>query len=223
MYRTTDFLEQYKSFEDWADTKYDDGVNGIEQYHPDKRIQKEVAYFRKIRNVLTHNPNGNEKPLIELTDEFRLRFVTLCSKLMNSISRVSIPFKDIYKREMSDKIMPVISVMKQRAYTHVPIMNGKKVWGVFSESAVFNIVSDGESSIFREETRILEISKYITAYSKTGVFDFVRSNASIDDIRRFFSDAFIEGRRLDVLFITTSGDKNGDLVGLVTIWDITLL
>jgi hypothetical protein len=38
-----------------------------------------------------------------------------------------------------------------------------------------------------------------------------------------FAEAFDEGRRLDVIYITTSGDKNGDLTGLVTIWDISSL
>ena len=223
MYSTEEFLERYKALEKWAYTKYDEGVNGIEQYHPDKRIQSDVTYFRKIRNMLSHNPNGSEKPLIELTDEFKMRFETLCGKLMNSISDISIPYKDIYKREMSDRVMPIIAVMKERAYTHVPVMNGKKVWGVFSESAVFNIVGDSGTSLIKEDTRILDIAKYITGYSKTGAFDFVRSNASIDDIRRMFAEAFDEGRRLDVIYITSTGDKNGDLTGLVTIWDLSSL
>ena len=107
MYEIIDFIEQYKVLEKWAFTKYDNGINGLEQYHPDKRIQSDLTYFRKIRNLLSHNPNGTTKPLI--------------------------------------------------------------------------------------------------------------------DIRRKFSESFNDGRRLDVIFITTTGDKSGDLVGLVTIWDLSSL
>lgn len=223
MYEISDFIEQYKVLEKWAYTKYDDGINGLEQYHPDKRIQSDLTYFRKIRNVLSHNPNGTNKPLIELTDEFRERFETICHKLMNSVSEISIPYKDIFKREMSDKVISTISVMKERSFSHVPVMNGKKVWGVFSESAIFNIVGDGGTSLIQEDTPLFKIGKYISEYTKNGVFDFVGNNASIDDIRRMFAESFDDGRRLDVIYITTTGDKNGDLVGLVTIWDLSSL
>lgn len=222
MYSSTEFLELYKTLERWAETKYgDEGVKGIEQSHHDRRIQAEVRYFRSIRNVLSHNPNGCSKPLIELTDEFKVRFESLCNKLMDNISQVSIPLKEIYKREMSDKVVPTITYMKEKSFSYVPVMNGKKVWGVFSESALFNIVGDGNASLLNDELQLFNIGKYIAEYSVNGVFDFINSNASIDDIRRIFSEAADEGRRLDVLYITSTGNKSGDLMGLVTIWDIS--
>jgi len=223
MYSTTEFLESYKSLEVWATTEYgEDGVKAIENHHGLK-VQKEVRYFRHIRNILTHNPNGATKPLIELTDEFKSRFELLCSYLMDNISRISIPYKDIYKREMGDKIIPTIAYMKEQSFSYVPVMNGKKVWGVFSESALFNIVGDGKTELINDKTLLLNIGKYITEYTNKGVFDFVKSNSSIDDIRRKFSEATEQGRRLDVLYITSTGDSKGDLLGLVTIWDMSNL
>lgn len=124
MYSITDYLEHYKALEKWAYTKYDDGVSGIEQYHPDKTIKRDVGYFRRVRNVLAHNPNGTTQPLIELTDEFKEKFETLRNKLMNNIAEISIPFKDIYKREISDKVMPTISVMKEKSYSYVQRQKG---------------------------------------------------------------------------------------------------
>lgn len=221
MYKTSDFLERYKSLEKWAEAKYgDEGVKGLEQELHDKRVQSEVRYFRSVRNLLSHNPNGSQKPFIELTDEFKARFEALCDQLMSSISKVMIPYRKIYKCEMVDKVMPTISHMKEKVYTHVPVMNGKKVWGVFSESAIFDIVGDGNTSLINDNTTLLQIGKYITEYSSKGVFDFAGVNDSMDDIRRMFGEAVEENRRLDVIYITSTGNKNGDLVGLVTIWDL---
>lgn len=220
MYKTEDFLEKYKDFETWASANYEDGVLGLEQSHHDRKIQKDVTYFRKVRNLLAHNPNGIDKPLIELTDEFKSKFENLCDKLMNNISQIAIPYKDIYKREMIDKVMPTISTMKEKTYSHVPIMNGKKVWGVFSEEAIFNIVSNNEGELIQNDTQFLKIAKFVTEYSKCGVFDFMRIGSSIDNIRRMFVDAFDDGRKLEVIFITSTGDKNGDLKEMVTIWDV---
>lgn len=220
MYSIKEFFEKYKEFEYWAFCHYEDGVQGLEKYHHDKKIQNDASYFRHVRNLLFHTPNRDEHPLIELTDEFKDKFEAFCNKLINNISQIAITYKDIYKREMSDKVLQTIKTMKERSFTHIPIMNGKKVWGVFSESAIFNIVGDGGSSPIDENTQFLNIARYITEYSNTGVFEFAGSDAMIGDIRSLFTNAFEEGRRLDVVFITTTGDKNGDLVGLVTIWDI---
>lgn len=221
MYSITDFLERYKEFEAWAEAKYgNDGIKTLEETHNNGRLVKEVKYFRSVRNVLTHNPNGSLKPLIELTDEFKVRFEALCNKLMDNVAQISIPLKEIYWREMSDKVIPTITYMKDRSFSYVPVMNGKKVWGVFSESALFNIVGDGNLSLIDDDAQMFKIGKYIAEYSKDGVFDFIDDDASIDDIRRIFSKAADDNRRLDVLYITTTGDNKGDLVGLVTVWDL---
>lgn len=224
MYSISSFLELYKSLEIWAVSEYgEDGVKAIEDYHHDRKIKNEIQYFRKVRNLLSHNPNGEGKPLIELTDEFKSRFELLCSNLMDDISQISIPYKEIYKREMSDSVVPTIALMKEKSFSYVPVMNGKKVWGVFSESAIFNLVGDGKFELINGETKFYSIGKYIAEYTKKGVFDFVKGNASIDDIRKMFSDASENGRRLDVLYITSTGDQKGDLIGLITIWDISNL
>lgn len=222
MYNILDFLELYKQLEKWAETNYgEEGVKGIEQTHHDRRIQAEVRYFRSIRNVLSHNPNGSSKPLIELTDEFKERFELLCNRLMDNIVKISIPFKKIYKREMSDLVLPTISYMKDNSFSYVPVMNGKKVWGVFSETALFNLVGDGNMSLINDNLQLFKIGKYISEYSNNGVFDFISNRTTIDDARKIFTEATDKGRRLDVLYITSNGNKDGDLMGLVTVWDIT--
>ena len=220
MYETKDFLERYKALEAWAYTKYDEGIQGIEQYHHDKRIQGDIAYFRRIRNVLSHNPNGSTKPLIELTDEFKTRFEDLCRKLMNNISDIYIPYKDIYKRELSDKVLSTIKVMKERKFSYIPVMSGKKIWGVFGESTVFNMIGAGDTSLTQNDIQLFKIAQYITEYSEDGSFEFMKISSSVDDVRRMFSDSLADGRRLDVIYFTTTGDKNGELVGLITVWDL---
>lgn len=221
MYNTSEFLEQYKSLERWAESQYgDDGIKTLEQEHHDRKVQAEVRYFRSIRNVLSHNPNGSTRPLIELTDEFKERFEALCGKLMNNIADKFIPYKEIYKREMSDKVLPTISTMKERSFSYVPVMNGKKIWGVFGESTIFDMVSGGESPNLQEGLQMLSISKYITKQHEDGPIEYMRNNASIDDVRKLFADALEDGRRIDTVYFTTTGDQKGDLVGMLTIWDL---
>ena len=142
---------------------------------------------------------------------------------MNNVSQIVIPYKEIYKHEISDNVSPTHTVMKKNNYTYVPVMNGKNVWGVLCESTVFDIVSNGDISLFNDELKLMDIGKYITGYSSSGVYDLAQVDSTVDDICRKFSDAINDGRRLDVIYITTTGNQKGDLVGLVTIWDISTL
>ena len=225
MYSRDDFFEKYIELEKWAKMKYGDevGVWGIEQYHHNKFIQFKARYFRNIRNVLAHNPNDCENPLIELTDEFKEKFVAFCDLLMNNVSTIFVPYDNIYKRKIHEKVFPTLEQMKKYNYTYVPVMYRKKVWGVLCESTIFDIVSNGDVSLFKDKLKFMDISKYITTYSCSEVYDFAPVNSSVDDICRQFADAINDGRRLDVIYITTTGNKNGNLVGLVTIWDISTI
>lgn len=226
MYKITDFLERYKEIEKFTAIRF--GYDGsdkdkpLETYLQNSKMRYEVSYFRKVRNVLTHYPL-EDVPRIELTDRFKERFEALCNRLMNNISQMSIPYKNIYKRELSDKVFPTIATMREKVYSYVPIMNGKKVWGVFSESTIFNIVGNKDVSFLQDDIQFFNIGKYITNYSETGFYDFAKDDDSIDDIYNSFADAFNSGRKLDVIYITSTGDKDGDLLSMVTIWDISNL
>jgi predicted transcriptional regulator len=138
------------------------------------------------------------------------------------LSEIAISESDIFKQKLSDPIGPAVKVMKERVFTHIPIMTGQRVWGVFSESTLFDLAGKGLLSKIDESTRFVDLGSSIT-YRKTGVYDFVDSNTSLEDIRRIFNDAMNERRKLDVLFITSTGTKDGDLLGMITVWDIAAL
>ena len=224
MYNTEDYLEKYSVFEEWANLKFGEGgLWYLEENHHDRKIRKELRYFRTVRNFLTHNPYETPEPFILLTDAFKERFDHLCSKLMDKITSVCIPYDNIYMCKMADKVLPTISTMREKTYTYVPIMKGRTVWGVFCESTIFSMAGEGDLALIKENATFFDIRKYILDYSNKGIYDFVWSDATIDDVCKIFSDAMDKGRRLDVLYITNTGTSEGELVGLITVWDISAL
>lgn len=227
MYNTVDFINQYIELEEWANNKYgEDCLKELDDSPFDYKTRNELYYFKKVRNLVSHHKNRKnttEDTYIELTDAFKARFDRLCRNLMQSIQSVCVPYEKIHSCKMRDKVLPTISIMREKVYTNVPIMKGKAVWGVFSESTVFDVVGDGKIAPFDEKTEFFEIRQYIIDYSRNGIYDFASCEDSIDDVCKMFSDATRQGRRLDVIFITSNGNKKGDLVGLITVWDIAKL
>jgi predicted transcriptional regulator len=183
-------------------------------------MRNDLYFFRKIRNFYAHHPNADKR--LKLTDTFKSDFLALCKKFTAELSEIVIPESDIFKQKLSDPIGPAIKVMKERVFTHIPIMTGNKVWGVFSECTLFDLAGKGNISKINESTRFVDFGSSIT-YRKTGVYDFVDSNATLDDIRRIFYDEISKRRKLEVLFITSTGTKDGNLLGMITVWDIATL
>ncbi len=224
MYNSDDFLQRYREFETWAKKTYgEEGVYRLEKYHYDNKIRHSVSFFRNIRNVLSHNTNDKNEPFVILTDAFKERFESFCHNLMDNISQIYIPKEEIYTREMHHKILPTVNYMKKKSFSYVPIMDGNKVCGVFSEATLFDYIGDGNASDIDDNMLLSNMRSYLTDYSTNGSYDFASETATIEEVREIFSDAISNGRRLDVLYITTTGDQNGDLVGLVSVWDISKL
>lgn len=224
MYNSDDFLQRYREFETWAKKTYgEEGVYRLEKFHYDSKIRHSVFYFRSVRNVLSHNTNDKEEPFIILTDAFKERFESFCHNLMDNISQIYIPKENIYMREMHHKIIPTVNFMKKNSFSYVPIMDGNKVCGVFSEATLFDYIGDGNAADIDENMLLSDMCSYLMNYSKNGSYDFASEKATIEDVRKIFSDAINNRRRLDMLYITTTGDQNGDLVGLVSVWDISAL
>ena len=221
MYKKEDYITAYSQFEQWCkDHNYKD-VNDLEnRLAPYTTLRNDLYFFRKIRNFYAHHPKADKR--LKLTDIYKSDFQTLCKMFMAELSEVAIPESDIFKQKLSDPIGPAVKVMKERVYTHIPIMTGQRVWGVFSESTLFDLAGKGLLSKIDESTRFVDLGSSIT-YRKTGVYDFVDSNVSLEDIRRIFNDAMNERRKLDVLFITSTGTKDGNLLGMITVWDIAAL
>lgn len=221
MYKKDDFITDFSQFEQWCkDHDYKD-VNDLEvRLTPYTTMRNDLYFFRKIRNFYAHHPNADKR--LKLTDTFKSDFLALCKKFTAELSEIVIPESDIFKQKLSDPIGPAIKVMKERVFTHIPIMTGQRVWGVFSESTLFDLAGKGNLSKINESTRFVDFGSSIT-YRKTGVYDFVDSNATLDDIRRIFYDEISKRRKLEVLFITSTGTTEGNLLGMITVWDLAII
>lgn len=221
MYRPEDYKKAYKEFEQWAkDEGYED-IGDLERCCSKRSVADDLHFFRVIRNSLSHIPRAEKR--LELTDTFKTDFESLCKQFMINLTDVAIPAKDIFKREISDAVGPTIKIMKERVFSHTPIMMGRKVWGVFSENTLFDLAEKNEFKSFDGSTRFMDIASYITAYGHSSVYDFISRGTSLENVKRIFSEATKKGRKLEVLFITTTGNKDGELVGMITIWDLTTI
>lgn len=221
MYSKEEFITDYSQLEQWCkDHDYKD-VNDLElTLTPYTRLRNDLYFFRKIRNFYAHHPKADKR--LNLTDTFKSDFLGLCKTFMADLNEIVIPETQIFKKKMIDPIAPAIKVMKECVYTHIPIMTGNRVWGVFSDNTLFNLLGSGNISKIDDSSRFVDLGSTIT-YHKDGVYDFIEPKYSLEDVRRLFSEAVGNRRKLEVLFITSTGNKDGNLLGMITIWDLVTI
>ena len=156
MYKKEDFITDFSQFEQWCkDHDYRD-VNDLEvRLTPYTTMRNDLYFFRKIRNFYAHHPNADKR--LKLTDTFKSDFLALCKKFTAELSEIVIPESEIFKQKSSDPIGPAIKVMKERVFTHIPIMTGNKVWGVFSESTLLDLAEKGHLPKVDKNTQFVDL------------------------------------------------------------------
>lgn len=223
------FLEKFKQLEEAVRTTYRireaDSITyyltGQVKY---KRFADELKYCQKVRNFLVHENKINDQFAVDASDAM-IKFIDdLIAAILNQpkCSDIQIKLRDVYWRGMQDTVKQTMSVMRQKLYTHVPILdvNGK-VLGVFDENSVFMYLADQEIVSVDDTLRFSDIREYLsTSNREMETFVFVKPSVYVEELETIVEKAFDKGQRVGLAFVTASGKPNDRLQGIITPWDM---
>lgn len=128
----------------------------------------------------------------------------------------------VYSCKPSSNTIDVMNEMSDNVYTHVPIIENETVRGVFSYNSFFEWAHDvlaWKSNNRFEKTTISAIDK---RYLNQPVvrYEFINASESAGKVLSIFKDRTTDQVRLDCIFITDTGKRDGELVGIITPWDL---
>ncbi len=188
-----------------------------------KRFKEDLDYCRIVRNFLTHNPKvGGVYPIIPSVEMIRL--LEHCVEIITNPPRAidyAIPIDRIYTTALDAKLSEVVKVMNSFTYTHIPVMDGERLIGIFSENTVFtymcyeNIITIDDDTVIRQFEKYLPLDAHLNEY-----FLFLPKDAYIYEVQEMFK--YTKGRKklLTVIYITENGKRNEPLIGMITPWDL---
>jgi len=224
------FLDLYKQLEQtlkgrnsYYNSRYESPVIRFQNSSEGKAWRDELDTIRDIRNLLTHAPKVNGKYPVEPSEE-------IGAALQEILRSVEEPKKAIEYATWAEKILvttpnsevvPLMRMMELRGFSHVPVVKGEEVTGVFSTSTVFSyliknsytMADDMKVSAFGD---LLKINNHSTEF-----FDFASRDALYSEILEMFDTNYKKReKRLAIIFITRNGRRNEKLEGLITPWDV---
>ena len=224
------FIDKYKELEQIIRREYNFKPSESLDYafENDFRLRKnkeDLLLLREIRNLLQHQEKIKKKYIVEPLQEV----VELEEKLIQSFINkpkcidYCIRLSDICYRNIEDKVSETVKEMKEKHYTHIPILENGKVEYVFDENSIFNYLAD-EGIGIDETFKFKDIKNYISLDNNTNEeYKFISKEYTVEKLKEDIEDFKKKGKRLDIAFITEKGKKEEKLLGLVTIWDIVNL
>ena len=144
------FFDKYRELERLVQQKFDRELRGSSPIYylihkPGyEKYSAKLECCREIRNLISHYPREKGAFPIEPSPEM-IRFLDdLIYKMSNRPKCIdaAVLFREMYYRTMADSVADTMAVMRERSFNHVPILNGKKVVGIFDTKSLFHYLAD---------------------------------------------------------------------------------
>ncbi len=229
--KTERFLDKYRELESWITREYrlrdSESAIGYLLRRPEYRgVRNELDYCREVRNLLSHNPKVKDRYAVEPSDAM----IELLEQTIQRIcdpqraKHIYIPIGKVFCRQMEDFVLPAMQEMKERVYTHIPIVKNGVVIGVFSENTLLNYLLDEELVSIDQSVRFRDIAGYLPLdRHKAESFRFIPPNMLTSDIEDMFADAVKNRDRIGLLFVTAHGKPTEKLLGIISAWDVAAI
>ena len=226
--KTELFLDKYKQLETAVSAQYDlhhseSAVSFLEHRPEYQTIKSELSYCREVRNLLTHNPKIYGRFAVEPSDEMLALLDRVIARILNPLraKHIWISERNVSCRTMDDYVRPAMVEMRERMYTHIPIVRDGVVIGVFSENTLLNYLIDDETAHIDDGVTFSDIERYLPLdRHKAESFRFVGKETPVSEIGDLFAEADKNADRIGLVFVTNSGKKTEKLLGIISAWDV---
>ena len=228
MNRTETFIELYKALEELAVSRYGYPADGRAVYQLERRpefrkVREELDYCREVRNLLQHRKRLGDAYPVEPSGAMLdlLRSVIAQVEAPPRAKDIQVPLQDVLCRSMEDPVRPAMLEMERRGFSHVPILRGGAVEGVFSATTVFTCLLDGSITGIGEDLCFSHLRDWLPPEKhRSESFRFIREDKLVEEISVMIEKAQARHDRIGLLFTTANGRSDEPIRGILTAWDV---
>lgn len=228
MSRAEEFIDLYKQLEDAAVQRYNyptDGraVSRLEDRREFAAISGELSYCREVRNLLQHKPKVRGSFLVEPSQEMLELLRETVERIKNPVRcrDICVPFGKMYWKTREDFVIPSIQKLRTAGYTHIPILENRRVVGVFTVNGLFSHLLECGIDALTGTTKFADMGQALSLDSHPSeIYVFEEMSATLDQVEEHFRAAEKKGRRLGMVFLTEHGKPTEKVLGILTAWDV---
>lgn len=225
------FLEKYRELENLIKNKLTSEYRGNSPiynyirelynspYSNDHERGEKLDSIRELRNQMSHK---NVDGILEICNDAIVFLENEIKIIQNPICAIDIctKLKDIHYATLDSSLNNVMKTMIKYGYSHIPVLDGYRLIGVFSENTIFTIYNKNHNILNKENIILNDISYYLDINNhQTECFAFVDEKYNASNIIKRFQKRKENNKRLTVFFVTKEGNINSNLIGMITPYD----
>lgn len=182
-------------------------------------IAIELKEYGDLRNAIVHERINNQ-PIAEPHEEVVLRLQKIRDLMMRPPKVEDKFIREVVTCKSDDLLSDAIAKMLENSFSKLPVYK-EKVVGLLTAEAVTYWLAD---HIMKSDSLKHERVKAVLEYNdKRTNYSFVSPKCSLFKILRIFDQSSYQGQRMQAILITSDGTKSGELLGIITIFDLPLI
>ncbi|MBR6401100.1 MAG: hypothetical protein IKS17_07770 [Firmicutes bacterium] len=224
-----EFLDLYARLENEGRAAYfkkspdNENIIGRLMNLPQLREYKEdINYCRVVRNFLVHTPRVNSSYAISPSPEM----VEFLKKLIENIQNppraidYAVKINNMYTVNLKSNIVDVVRYMQTMGFTHVPVIESGKIFGVFSANVLYTYLSQAKE-VGNFDTSLELVRDYLPLHKHTNeYFAFVSRDTTLHEVSKLFKIDVRSMKQLSAVFLTENGHSDEHILAMMTPYSI---
>lgn len=181
---------------------------------------EKYSVVRQVRNILAHDEMANKAPFIvcDSTISFLREEIVYLEEQKTALD-ICVPFSKLLYATKNSLVTVIATKMLEKGITNVPILDEKKVIGMFNGKAFIHIMKSRKGVSITDSTKMKDIRQFLYLDMNDGIrYEFVAKNAKLDTLDQLFKRT--PKGKTELLIVTESGDKYEQILGVISPHDI---
>ncbi len=226
-----EFLDLYKNIEETLQLRYQSKANKrvgnpimrFMDTPEGKRFKEELNLCREVRNLLSHHARFDGEDAVQPSQKLIDFLARLLRYLENppNAATIATPLHALLRARKDDSLVSLLNRMEERGFSHVPVLEDNRLYGVLSVGTMFSYVKKnpdeplGHDATVGRLWELLPVEQHINER-----FAFVSPDCPYESLRAYFNEGGPKKKRLAALFVTKNGQSDSALIGMMTPWDL---
>ncbi|MCE4957784.1 CBS domain-containing protein [Macrococcoides caseolyticum] len=186
--------------------------------HKDKMIAQfrdDLKQFAELRNAIVHNTRLEDRVIAEPHEAVVKEIEYITDMLIHPPRAIEKATKKVITFHINDLLTTVLTQINNSHFTQFPIYNGTKYVGLLTESGITRFFASHQT----KDIEHIKVSDVIT-YEPKERAAFVSEGATEFEVVSMFKSFNERNEKLEAVLITDTGSKEGQLIGLITLYDL---
>ena len=184
-----------------------------------RKFEDDLRVYANLRNAIVHNRTEVEYAIAEPHDDIVELIEYIDRELAKPVTVGELFRRKVHTLNSTDSLSKGLELIRKQRFNQIPIYRNSEFIGLVTADGITYWLADEypEGVISGEMPTLIDIYYH---EKKKNTYRFVSQDLSVYAAEEYFRKAMSQGKRIEALLITQTGNKSEKLLGIVTTADL---